>query len=46
MIHEFIDDWDTDPNFENKATEDEQRWGKSGVADRGAAIELVNLNFE
>jgi hypothetical protein len=30
------DDWETDPNFENKATEEEQRWG-TGV-DRGAAI--------
>ena len=30
------DDWETDPNFENKATEEEQRWGTG--ADRGAAI--------
>ena len=33
----YVDDWETDPNFENKATEEEQRWGK-GI-DRGAAIE-------
>jgi hypothetical protein len=43
MIHGIFnfyvkDDWETDPNFENKVTESEQRWGGSG-ADRGAAIE-------
>ncbi|CAG9810821.1 unnamed protein product [Chironomus riparius] len=37
----FDDDWETDPNFENKATEEEQRWGTS--ADRGAAINMQQL---
>ncbi|KAG5668659.1 hypothetical protein PVAND_016593 [Polypedilum vanderplanki] len=37
----YDDDWETDASYENKITEDEQRWGK-GV-DRGAAIDMQKL---
>ena len=37
FLESCLDEWETDPNFENQSTEEEQRWGK-GV-DRGAAIE-------
>lgn len=29
------DDWETDPNFENDVTEQEQRWGSKTVEGSG-----------
>lgn len=38
------DDWETDPDFVNDVTEEEQRWGSKTIAGSGrtaGAIELV-----
>lgn len=33
------DDWETDATYDNKLTENEQRWGKDVVNNRAGAIE-------
>lgn len=41
------DDWETDPDFVNDVTEEEQRWGSKTVAGSGrtaGAIEYVALH--
>lgn len=40
------DDWETDPDFVNDVTEEEQRWGAKTIAGSGrtaGAIEYVSL---
>lgn len=42
------DDWETDPDFVNDVTEEEQRWGSKTVAGSGrtaGAIEYVALHI-
>ena len=33
------DDWETDPDYVNDVTEEEQRWGQKGVGRSVGAIE-------
>lgn len=43
---ESNDDWETDPDFVNDVTEEEQRWGSKtveGSGRTGGAIEYVKL---
>lgn len=40
------DDWETDPDFENNVSEEEQRWGSKTIPGSGRigdAIEYVSL---
>lgn len=42
------DDWETDPDFVNDVTEEEQRWGSKTIAGSGrtaGAIEYVLFSF-
>lgn len=32
-----------DPDYENKVTEEEQRWGQNGIAHRSEAIDMKKL---
>ena len=41
------DDWETDPDFENNVTEEEQRWGSKTIPGSGRigdAVEYVILD--
>lgn len=45
---EADDDWETDPDFVNDVTEEEQRWGSKTIEGSGrtaGAIELVFLSY-
>lgn len=44
VVNQDDDEWDTDPNYINNVTEEEQRWGGGRTA---GAIEFVfsSLNF-
>lgn len=33
------DDWETDASYDNRLTENEQRWGKEAAGQRAGAIE-------
>jgi len=37
------DDWETDATYDNKLTENEQRWGKDMVNQRAGAIDMKKL---
>lgn len=37
------DDWETDPDYENKITEEEQRWGVGQANHRSEAIDMRKL---
>ncbi|XP_070383421.1 src substrate cortactin [Dermacentor albipictus] len=38
------DDWETDPDFVNDVTEEEQRWGSKTVEGSGHVADAVNIN--
>lgn len=38
------DDWETDPNFVNDVTEEEQRWGSKTVEGSGRTAAALNMN--
>lgn len=42
VVSQDDDEWDTDPNYINNVTEEEQRWGGGRTA---GAIEYVQLNI-
>ncbi|KFM80080.1 Src substrate protein p85, partial [Stegodyphus mimosarum] len=37
------DDWETDPDFINDVTEEEQRWGSKTVAGSGRTSAAINI---
>lgn len=39
------DDWETDPNFVNDVTEEEQRWGSRTVPGSGRVLDHVEFVF-
>lgn len=39
----ILDDWETDANYDNKLTENEQRWGKEALGHRSEAIDMRKL---
>lgn len=41
---EADDDWETDPDFVNDVTEEEQRWGSKTVEGSGHVADAVNIN--
>ena len=38
------DDWETDPDYVNDVSEQEQRWG--GKGNRDAGITTINIRFK